>query len=209
MAAMGVASATNGQEIVSGAGFSIAVRALLPVLRGYAQRLTRDPAVSDDLVQDALTSAWRARGRFEPGTNFKAWLFRILRNRFLSTRRRAWREIGWDPDLHERRLAGAADQESGLMLEDLQRALTRLPAGHADALRLVVHDGLSYEDAAERLGVPRGTVSSQVQRARAALLDDLAGVAKLAKAELRQPEPAPASGALYARWKQSGSRTIG
>lgn len=214
MIAIGLAPSQGQQEIVSGAGFSRAVRALLPALRRHAQHLTHNPAASDDLVQETLASAWKARERFEPGSNLKAWLFRILRNRFLTDLRRTRREIAWDADIHESALFGEADQEEQLMLDDLKCATTRLPDGYADALRLILRDGLSYEEAAERLGVARGTVASQIHRARKMLLHEVLGTARPARSEPPSPMAAASSEAapprtIYARWKQSGSRMIG
>lgn len=201
-------------EIVSSAGFSRAVQMLLPALRRYAYRLTHDLANTDDLVQDALASAWRGRKTFQSGTNLRAWLFRILRNRFLSGMRSAWRQTGWDPQVDERRLVDIADQETGLMLEDLERAIVRLPEGHAEALCLIVRDGLSYDEAAERLNLPSGTLKSRVHRARAMLLDHLNGAVPICEpdAECRAPESRSDDGkdrTAYAQWKRSGSLLIG
>lgn len=214
MTTLALVPSQDRQDIVSSSGFSGAVRALLPALRGYAQRLTHNPAASDDLVQDTLASAWKARERFEPGTNLKAWLFRILRNRFLTEIQRTRREIAWDPDLHERRLVGPANQEQQLMLDDLRRAVDQLPDGYADALRLVARDGLSYEEAAERLGVARGTIGCQIHRARMALLQQVLGTACAKTDEAPQSSASRTSkvhppGEIYARWKRSGSRMIG
>jgi RNA polymerase sigma-70 factor (ECF subfamily) len=70
--------------------------ALMPALRAFSRSLCGRQGVSDDMAQNALTKAWRARTSFEPGSNMKAWLFTILRNEFYSHARRAWRETHWD-----------------------------------------------------------------------------------------------------------------
>ena len=69
-------------------GFVAAVDAVLPALRRYARHLSRDQGEGDDLVQETMTRAWAARTRFQPGTNFRAWLFRTVRNACLMKRRR-------------------------------------------------------------------------------------------------------------------------
>jgi RNA polymerase sigma-70 factor (ECF subfamily) len=67
--------------------------AAIPRLRAFAYSLTHNRALADDLVQDTLIRAWASRDRFEPGTNFGAWEFTILRNRFYALHRQGWREI--------------------------------------------------------------------------------------------------------------------
>src|SRR5690242_6814145 len=70
--------------------------AQLPALRAFSRSLCGRQGVADDMVQNALVNAWRARERFEPGSNMKAWLFTIVRDEFYSHARRAWRETHWD-----------------------------------------------------------------------------------------------------------------
>lgn len=65
--------------------------ALIPQLRAFARSLCRDPSYADDLAQEALASAWKARATYQPGTNLRAWVYLILRNKFYSDARRAWR----------------------------------------------------------------------------------------------------------------------
>src|SRR4029079_4425458 len=69
---------------------------LIPDLRAFARALCGRRDGADDLCQEALAKAWQNRDSFEPGTNIKAWLFRILRNQFYSDKRRAWRQKPWD-----------------------------------------------------------------------------------------------------------------
>jgi len=154
----------------------------LAPLRAYAISLTKAVDRADDLVQDTVLRALSRQESFEQGTNLQAWLFTILRNSFFSDHRRAAREIE-DVD---GRLAGemttGADQDSRLVLQELEAALAQLPREQREALLLVGMEGLSYEETATALGCAVGTIKSRVNRARhrlAALLhldgDDLGG----------------------------------
>ncbi|WP_262272384.1 sigma-70 family RNA polymerase sigma factor [Microvirga yunnanensis] len=140
--------------------------ACLPHLRNFALHLTRDPVRSDDLVQDTLLRAWAGLDRFQPGTNLEAWLFTILRNSFYSELRKRRREIEDPEGGFARRLMVQPEQESKLMLDDLQAALIRLPSGQRAALLLVTEQGKTYENAAALCGVAVGTLKSRVNRAR-------------------------------------------
>src|ERR1700704_464659 len=82
----------------SPADFKSSLIALIPHLRGFAIVVCRNRELAEDLAQEALVKAWRAQNSFEPGTNLKAWLFTILRNVFMTYRRRAWRQASWDED---------------------------------------------------------------------------------------------------------------
>ncbi len=206
---LGYENTANG---ISEYDFTRAIKDLAPALRGYANRLTRNASDSDDLVQEALARAWRYRDRFQAGTNFRAWLFRILRNCFLSAVRRGRRQVAWNPQAHERGLVGAADQELGLLFEDLERALAQLPPGSADALVLVTQEDLTYDDAATRLDVPVGTIRSQVHRARLAIMRYLVEGAPAAREEAvaGSSDGQVALGrSQYIEWKRMKGRLIG
>ena len=75
--------------------------ALIPHLRAFARSLCNDPTQADDLAQEALAKAWKARDSFEPGTSIKAWTFMILRNQFYSEKRRSWRTAPLDMEMAE------------------------------------------------------------------------------------------------------------
>jgi RNA polymerase sigma-70 factor (ECF subfamily) len=176
--------------------------AFLPHLRNFALSLTHDPVRSDDLVQSTVLRAWANLDRFQPGTNLEAWLFTILRNSFYSEyRQRRW-EIEDPEGGYARTLMVQPEQESRLMLQDLQQALVRLPPDQREALLLVVEQGKPYEEVAALCGVAVGTIKSRVHRARtqlAAMLrmenrHDL-GLDCLMQAALQQPSAA----ACYAR----------
>jgi len=148
--------------------------ALLPKLRVQALALTRNRAAAEDLVQDAVANALAAQDSFTPGTNFAAWMHRILRNRFISTLRRQ-RETTDIEDLPMSAFAVNAPHDDRLVLKELSRALGRLPADQREALFMVVLQGLSYEEVAQATGCAVGTAKSRVFRARRQLQSWLAG----------------------------------
>jgi RNA polymerase sigma-70 factor (ECF subfamily) len=151
--------------------FREAMLALIPKLRAYAVGLTGSSVEADDLVQDALMRAWRFRAGFTAGTNQAAWMFRILRNEFLSQlpRRRATVQ---DVD---GRLAGQLtsepNQEWRVQYGELLDALPLLSADTRDALLLVVGSGLSYEEAAVVCGCEVSAMKARVRRARVRLAE--------------------------------------
>ena len=184
-----------------------------PALLRYARKLTNEASAAEDLVQDALLRAWAARTRFQPGTNFRAWLFRIARNAFLSGLRRTRRHVGWNPEAHDRLMISAPMQDDAVYQADFEKALQLLPVEQAEAFLSVTRDDTPYAVAAERLGIERGTLSSRVARARSTLRmrcldDDLAesgGDTAFAPGE----RPVAPRRDRYAQWKASGCRMIG
>ena len=144
--------------------------ALLPNLRAYALFLTGNRADADDLVQDTAVRLLGAADRFEEGTNFKAWAFRVLRNRFLNefvAKRRNTRP------LHEMDVDFAPvmpTQAHGMELRDLARQFMRLPPDYRSVLALAAGEDMAYEDIAAISNCAVGTVKSRVHRARAALM---------------------------------------
>ncbi len=141
----------------------------LPDLRAYARSLTRNRPDADDLVQDAVLRMINSADRYQQGTNFKAWAFTILRNRFLNefvAKRKMTQEMD---DSALERVAVSAKQDEGLELTDFQRIFHSLPEDHRSILALVAGSGMPYEDVARILGCAVGTVKSRVHRARAAL----------------------------------------
>ena len=147
------------------ASFNDQVVSIMPKLRIQALALTRNRAAAEDLVQDAVCNALAAHASFIPGTNFPAWMHRIVRNRFISTLRKR-RDTSDLDALPEAALASNPAHEDCLALKDLGRAMMRLPADQREALVMVVLHGMSYDMLAEATGCPVGTAKSRVFRAR-------------------------------------------
>lgn len=145
--------------------FEDQVIAILPKLRVQALSLTRNKAAADDLVQDAVCNALRARASFVPGTNFPAWMHRIVRNRFISMLRRR-RDTTEIEGLPEAVFATNPAHEDCLALKELGRAMMRLPVDQREALVMIALHGMSYEALAEATGCAVGTAKSRVFRAR-------------------------------------------
>lgn len=147
------------------AEFKRLLLAVLPALRRFAVSLARDPTAANDLVQDTLFRAWRSRARFEPGSNFEAWTFTILRNQFYSHQRRR-REVQDEDGSRTAQLASLPDQGGRLDLQDVRAALVRLAPVMREALVLVAIENLTYEEVAAVMNCKIGTVKSRVWRAR-------------------------------------------
>ncbi len=143
-----------------------------------AYRLTGSATEADDLVQDVLMRVQRGLPNYTPG-NLRGWLSRITTNAFLDTVRRAKRRpTDALPDDVDRVLPASApadvDSAARLLPEDLQAALGRLPIDFRSAVVLSDVIGLGYQDVAEALGVPIGTVRSRIHRGRSRLREMLA-----------------------------------
>ena len=146
------------------------IEAEIPRLRRYARALCRDVAAADDLVQDCLTRALAKLHLWQEGTDLRAWLFTILHNQHVNRIRRAVRE-GAAVELSESEplLTQAPRQDRRLELRDLDSALAQLPDEQRSVILLVGLEGMRYEDVAEVLDVPVGTVRSRLSRGRDAL----------------------------------------
>lgn len=142
-------------------------------LRAFARSFANDPARADDLVQETLVKAWNSRDSFTPGTNFRAWLFTILRNVYFSQHRKLRREVDDPDDQYQNSLSVPPEQHGHLDLADFRSALATLPSDQREALLLVGAEGFSYEEAAEICGCAVGTIKSRVNRARNRLVEVL------------------------------------
>jgi len=153
-------------EQSSADSFESELLAAVPFMRAFGRTLTGDVEQAEALAQETLLQAWRCRDQFRPGTNLRAWLSTILRNRFYSSqRRRKWR-AEYDQEIIERTLIAPDDPSANVELEDVRRALCMLPDFQREALILVGAGGLAYEEVAQIMGCPVGTVKSRVRRAR-------------------------------------------
>jgi RNA polymerase sigma-70 factor, ECF subfamily len=155
-----------------------------------AQRLTGHREEAEEIVQETFLKAYRAFDRYEPGTNARAWLFRILRNTFLNRYERKKREAG-NVALDEMEpFLGAEDPDLGLSPEsyddllgrvledDVRAALMALPEAYRTVVVLSDMEGLSYREIAEAVEIPIGTVMSRLFRGRRALRRDLVAAAR-------------------------------
>ena len=152
-----------------------------------ARWLAPGEADARDLVQDTYVRALEARDTFLPGASMRAWLARILRNRFIDLKRRNGRELPAQDDALEGKMMDAAsstpsrlfgDEELGRLIPmvrgDIQRALQTLPEHHRTVVLLCDVEQWGWEEAAGVLQVPVGTVQSRLFRARRALRELLA-----------------------------------
>ncbi len=154
-------------------------------LYSAALRYTRNPADAEDLVQETFAKAYRKFHQFEPGTNLRAWLYRILTNTYISTYRRQQRR----PDEYPQENIGefslydwlrgagpSAEQEvlETITAEEVKQALADLPEQFRLAVYLADVEGFSYKEIADIMDTPVGTVMSRLHRGRKALQKALA-----------------------------------
>lgn len=112
--------------------------AAVPFMRAFARSLCRDHEQAEDIAQETLLKAWQCREQFQPGTNLRAWLSTILRNRYYSGQRRLKWRAEFDADVIERTLMAPDDPSVTVELEDVRRALARQCLGSGDSDRLAV-----------------------------------------------------------------------
>jgi RNA polymerase sigma-70 factor (ECF subfamily) len=204
-----VSQATPVFDRLTRGGFEALLSEVLPSAYGFALRLTRNRADAEDLVQEAALRAFRASDSFEPGTNFKAWFFRILTRGFWSThrqqkRRAATVDLEDTPDLY----LYARSAESGLPWDGedpaatlvnrmgtdrITQAIAQLPEEYGVVCTLYFMEDFAYHEIAQVLEVPIGTVRSRLHRGRKMLQKSLWQVAEEAGiiAELREREDTP------------------
>ncbi len=168
----------SGPAPATGFDFEEAVAENIDALYRGALRMTRNPEEAEDLVQETFLRAHRFQHQFQPGTNFKAWLFKIQTNLFRSRYRRAWnspqslddtedfylyQHLGPDQSLGDDPAATALDR---LGVEEVRSAIEELPPVYRAAVLLTDVEGFSYKETADILDVPVGTVMSRLHRGR-------------------------------------------
>ncbi|MEO3475695.1 sigma-70 family RNA polymerase sigma factor [Roseomonas sp. CAU 1739] len=146
-----------------------ALFAALPSLRGYARALTRNHHDTEDLIQDSIVRILAAVDRFQPGTNFRAWAFTIVRNRFLTAYVRSKRRLVCMDAVDLDNASTAPTQMQGLELQDLQRQFELLPIKAQFVLRRAADEKVPYAIIAKDSGCTVNTIKSRVHRARAAM----------------------------------------
>jgi RNA polymerase sigma-70 factor, ECF subfamily len=146
-------------------------------MRIWALALTKNMSAADDLVQDVATKALVKKTSFELGTNFNAWIHRIMVNHFISSvrERREFASIGEMPDV-----SMAAEQQAKVDLDRLSVEFDRLPNYLREALCQITLEQRSYEDVSKSTGCAIGTLKSRVHRARLVLRARLDGEERLA-----------------------------
>jgi RNA polymerase sigma-70 factor (ECF subfamily) len=169
--------------------------AALPAVRRYAMALTGQPALADDLVQDAIERALTRAGTLQSLALMPAWLRSIVHNLYLDElRRRRVRGVAVDMELVANDLARSEPAADPTALGDIALAMAQLSVEHRQILVLAGVEELSYREIAEELALPQGTVMSRLARARAALR----AVMQLGE-PLKRPAGPPASAPLEMR----------
>lgn len=154
--------------------FGVLVDRYVPACRRMARVVLRDDHDADDAVQDALLSAWGAIGRYDPARPFRPWLLRIVLNAARDVhRRRAVRATEEIPATAAARHSPERDADATLLQERLRAGLAALPERKRLAVTLFDMEGYAHAEIAELLGVPEGTVRSDVFHARRALREAL------------------------------------
>ena len=149
---------------------------LFDSLYNFARWMARDTHDAEDIVQETYLKALRAFSSFRPGTNFRAWMFRILKNTFLSSRSKLERRmtVAFDSENEGVDLAVEYETPDSILMKhcdthSLRLAIESLPAHSSEILLLCEVEEMSYQEIADILAIPIGTVMSRLSRARKAL----------------------------------------
>ena len=173
MVRFGTSSSQDDQPL---AGFEDLAMPLFDSLYNFARWLAHNSSDAEDLVQETYLKALRGFASFQPGTNFRAWIFQVLRNTFLSSCSRLERRMTVALDSEDEGPELAVDMETPETIlmnrsnaQLVQRAIGDLPVHYREALLLCEVEEMSYQEIAEILSVPIGTVMSRLARARKAV----------------------------------------
>jgi RNA polymerase sigma-70 factor (ECF subfamily) len=164
-----------GKDRVTAATFKELAMPLFGQLYNFAHWLTGNPSEAEDLVQETYAKALRGFTSFQPGSNFRAWIYRILRNTFLTSRTglAATSTVPLDEE-DDASMPVASGTPETILLERsqqhlLETAMEELPLRFREILLLCEVEEMSYQEIAETLAIPIGTVMSRLSRARNAL----------------------------------------
>ena len=147
-------------------------------LYNFAHWLTQDREEAEDLVQETYAKALRGFSSFQPGTNFRAWIYQILRNTFFTSRTglKATATVPLELDNDQENVPTVSDTPESILLQRsdrqlVQEALGRLAVPYREVLLLCEFEEMSYQEISATLSIPMGTVMSRLSRARRALRD--------------------------------------
>jgi RNA polymerase sigma-70 factor (ECF subfamily) len=184
---------SSSQDDKSLPGFEELALPLFDSLYNFARWLVDNQNDAEDVVQETYLKALRGFASFQPGTNFRAWMFQILRNTFLSSCSKLERRMT---------IAMESEEEGGPELavenhtpetifmnrsnsEQVQQAIDQLPVHYREALLLCEVEEMSYQEIADILSIPIGTVMSRLSRARQAVRESLTGSGQTTAARIR------------------------
>jgi len=147
---------------------------LLAPLYNFAHWLTGNRDEAEDLVQEAYVKALKGFSSFTAGTNFRAWMYRILRNTFLTSRTGLKAMVSLDDEENPTAEPSAGDDPESLLIarvdqEQIRAALEQLPVQHREVILMCDVEEMTYREIAELMNIPIGTVMSRVSRARKAM----------------------------------------
>ncbi len=146
-----------------------------------AKRITMNQIEAEDLVQETYMQAWKSFDQYEPGTNCRAWLYKIMFNKFDHQRRKKFTQAKYFQEADDLVFLGAAYQApvpENLSDSQVIAALDKLPEHYRSVVLLADVHEFDYKEVAQVLDIPIGTVMSRLSRARAQLRKSLAGVAR-------------------------------
>lgn len=151
---------------------------LFDQLYNFAHWLTQDRSEAEDLVQETYAKALKGFASFELGTNFRAWMYRILRNAFLTSRSGLKATVPLEEDGDDKGMPSVSETPESLLLdkldqEALQQAIAELPTHFREIVLMADVEEMSYQEMAQALSIPAGTVMSRLARARRALRESL------------------------------------
>lgn len=166
------------KDRLTAAGFEELAMPLFDQLYNFAHWLTKDRSEAEDLVQETYVKALRGLASFQAGTNFRAWMYRILRNTFLTSRTGLKMASSVPLDADDAPEIPTAGTPESLFIDKsqehlLQTAIDELPLHFREVLLLCEVEEMSYQEIADSLSIPMGTVMSRLSRARRALRDIL------------------------------------